>query len=46
MILGRDLLIVLVLNLKLSQHAIEADGGPLKEPPSPMIFCVCINLNI
>ena len=36
-ILGRDLLTLLGLNLKFSEHAIEADYGPLKGSSSPMV---------
>ena len=37
MILVIDLLIALLLNLKLSEHVIEADYGPLKGLLSPMV---------
>ena len=37
MILGRDLLTELVLNLKLSEHIIEADDGPFKGSTTPMV---------
>ena len=36
MILVRDLLKVLILNLKLSEHFIKVDGGPLKGSLAPM----------
>ena len=39
-ILGRDLLTALVLNLKLSEHVIEADGGTLKGSSSPLVDLV------
>ena len=38
MILGRDSLTGLVLNLGLSEHVIEADDGPLKGLTAPMIY--------
>ena len=38
MILGIDLSTELWLNLKLSEHVIKADDGPLKGPISPMIY--------
>ena len=37
MILGRDLLTELGLNLKLSDHIIEADDGPFKGSTTPMV---------
>ena len=37
MILGKDLLIPLVLNLELSDHVIEANDGPFKEYTAPMV---------
>ena len=37
MILGRALLTELGLNLKLSEHVIKADGGPLKGLTAPMV---------
>ena len=37
MILGRDLLTSLGLNLKLSDHIIEADDGPFKGSTAPMV---------
>ena len=37
MILGRYLLTTLGLNLKLSDHFIEADDGPFKGSTSPMV---------
>ena len=37
MILGWDLLSELALNLKLSDHIIEADGGPFKGSTTPMV---------
>ena len=37
MILGRDLLTELVLNIKLSEHVIEADYQPLKGLTAPMV---------
>ena len=36
MILGRYILTALVLNLKLSNHFIESDDGPLKGSTAPM----------
>ena len=36
MILGRDLITVLRINPKLSEHVIKADDGPLKGSSSPM----------
>ena len=36
-ILGRDLLIKLALNLKLSEHIIEAYDGPSKGSTAPMV---------
>ena len=36
-ILGTNILTELVLNLKLSEHVIEADGGPFKGSITPMI---------
>ena len=36
-ILGRDLLIILGLNLKCFDHAIEADYGTFKGSTSPMV---------
>ena len=35
-ILGRDILNFLVLNLKWSNHVIEADGGPFKKSTAPI----------
>ena len=37
MILGRDLLTELGLNLKLSEHVIKLDDGPLKGSTAPMV---------
>ena len=37
LILGIDLIIPLVLNLKLSDHVIDADDGPLKGYTAPMV---------
>ena len=37
MVLGRYILTALVLNLKLSDHVIEADAGTLKGSTEPMI---------
>ena len=37
MILENDQLIELGLNLKLSDHTIEADGGPFKISTRPMV---------
>ena len=37
MILGRDLLIDLGLNIKFSDNVIEADDGPLKGSKVPMV---------
>ena len=37
MILGRDLLIELVLNLKFSENVIESDGGPFNGSTTPMV---------
>ena len=37
MILGRYLLIELLLNLKFSEHVIEADDGPFKGSTTPMV---------
>ena len=37
MILCRDILTVLWLNLKLSEHAIEADGRTLKGYTAPVV---------
>ena len=37
-ILGRYLLTTLLLNLKLSDHVIEADDGPLKGSSTPMDY--------
>ena len=37
MILGRDILIELELNLKLSEHFIEADDGDFKGSTTPMV---------
>ena len=37
MILGKYLLTELGLNLKLSEHVIEAYGGPFKESTTPMV---------
>ena len=37
MILGRDLITDLLLNLKLFDRVIEADGGPFKGYTSPMV---------
>ena len=37
MILGRDLLTALGLNLKSSDHVIEADDGPFKGSTPPMV---------
>ena len=36
-ILGRNILTTLVLNLKLSDHVIEADGGTFKGFMAPMV---------
>ena len=36
-ILGRDILTELVLNIKLSEHVIEADDRPLKGSTAPMV---------
>ena len=44
MILGRNILIALGLNLKLSGHVIEADDGPLKGLTSPMVDLVMYQL--
>ena len=45
MILGRDLLIGLVLNLKLYEYLITANYGTLKGSTSPMVdFGVYINI--
>ena len=38
MILGRDLLTKLGLNLKLSEHVIEAYDGHFKESTTPMVY--------
>ena len=37
MILGRDLLTELGLNVKLSNHVIEGDGRPFKGSTAPMV---------
>ena len=37
MILGRDKLTELGLNLKLSEHVIKLDDGPLKGSTAPMV---------
>ena len=37
MILGRYILTALGLNIKLSDHVIEADDGPLKGSTTPMV---------
>ena len=37
MILGRDLLAYLILNLKSSDRVIEADDGPFKGSTTPMV---------
>ena len=37
MILGRYLLTELGLNLKLSEHVMEENDGPLKGPMAPML---------
>ena len=37
-ILGRDILTALILNLKLSERVIELYDGPLKVSTSPMIY--------
>ena len=37
MILGKDLLIELGLNLKFSEHVIEADDGPFNRFTIPMV---------
>ena len=37
MILGRDLLTALVLNLKFYEHVFETDYGPLKGSTAPMV---------
>ena len=37
MILGRDILKELLLNLKCSEHVIEADDGPFKGSTTPMV---------
>ena len=36
-ILGRDLLTELRLNIKISKHVIEADDGPFMVTTSPMV---------
>ena len=38
MILGRDLLTALGLNLKSSEHVFEANYGPLKGSAAPMVY--------
>ena len=40
MILGRDILTELGLNIKLSEHVIRADDGPFKECKTPMVDLV------
>ena len=40
MILGRDILTELGLNLKLSENVIEADDGPFKGSTTPMVGLV------
>ena len=37
MILGRDILTALGLNLKFSDHVIDAYGGPFKGSTAPMV---------
>ena len=37
LILGRDILIYLVLNLRLSDHVIKSDDGPFKGSTAPMV---------
>ena len=37
MILGRDILTALRLNIKLSEHVIEADYAPLNRSTVPMV---------
>ena len=37
MILGRYILTALVLNIKLSEHIMEEDGGTLKGSTAPMV---------
>ena len=37
MILGRDILTELRLNIKFSEHVIEADDGPFKGSTTPMV---------
>ena len=37
MILGRDILTELVLNIKFSEHIIEANYGPFKGSTTPMV---------
>ena len=44
MILGRDLLIELWLNLKWSNYDIEGYGGPFKGSTSPMVDLVTYEL--
>ena len=36
-IFGRDILTLLSLNLKISEHVIKADDGPLKGSTLPMV---------
>ena len=40
MILGRDTLKALVLNIKLSYHVIKGDDGPFKSYTEPMVDLV------
>ena len=40
MILGRDLLTELLLNLKLSARVIEAYDGPFKGSTTPMVYLI------
>ena len=36
-ILGRDILIALVLNINFSEHFMKTDVGPIKVPTAPMV---------
>ena len=46
MILGRDVLTALGLDLKMFYHVIEADGGSLKGLLHPWLIWVRMSLNI
>ena len=45
MILGRYILTELGLNLKFSEHVIEADDGPFKGSTTPMVDLVMYKFN-